>query len=64
MESVPGYPSKLKISKVNCSRFYWARVYINGSYKMRSLKTESRKEAINLAKKFYEEALISDRTGS
>lgn len=64
MESVPGYPSKLKFFKVDCSKFYWARVYVNGSYKVRSLKTESRKEAINLAKKFYEEALISDRTGS
>ena len=64
MESVPGYPSKLKFFKVYCSKFYWARVYVNGSYKVRSLKTESRKEAINLTKKFYEEALISDRTGS
>lgn len=64
MESVPGYPSKLKFFKVDCSKFYWARVYVNGSYKVRSLKTESRKEAINLTKKFYEEALISDRTGS
>ncbi len=64
METVPGYPEKLKFFKVDCSRFYWARVYINGAYKVRSLKTESRKEAINLAKKFYEDALVSNRTGS
>lgn len=63
MESVAGYPDKLKFFKVYCSKFYWARVYINGAYKVRSLKTESRKEAINLTKKFYEDALVNDRTG-
>ncbi len=63
VETIPGYPSKLKIFKVYCSRYYWSRVYINGSYKVRSLKTESRKEAINLAKKFYEDSLVGVRTG-
>lgn len=63
METVPGYPEKLKFFRVECSRYFWARVYINGAYKVRSLKTESRKEAINLAKKFYEDSLVNDRTG-
>jgi len=63
METVPGYPEKLKFFRVECSRYFWARVYINGAYKVRSLKTEFRKEAINLAKKFYEDALVNDRTG-
>ncbi len=61
IESVPGYPSKLKIFKVNCSRYYWGRVFINGSYQVKSLKTESRKEALEKAIKFYEDALVNIR---
>ncbi|MEO0047261.1 MAG: hypothetical protein RLZZ410_220, partial [Pseudomonadota bacterium] len=63
IESVSGYPTKLKIFQVECSRFYWARVYINGIYKVRSLKTESRKEAIEKAKQFYEDCLVNRRLG-
>ena len=63
IESVSGYPTKLKIFQVECSKFYWARVYINGVYKVRSLKTESRKEAIEKAKKFYEDCLVNRRLG-
>lgn len=64
VESIPGYPEKLKIYKVNCSRFWWARVYVNGKYRMSTLKTESRKEAINAAKLFYERVLVENHTGS
>lgn len=64
VETVPGYPLKLKFFRVACSPYYWARVYVNGSYKIKSLKTENRKEAINFARKFYEDALVGARTGS
>ena len=64
VESVAGYPAKLKFFKVECSPYYWARVYVNGAYKVRSLKTESRKEAINLTKKFYEDVLVNAKTGA
>lgn len=63
IESVSGYPTKLKIFQVECSKFYWARVYINSVYKVRSLKTESRKEAIEKAKQFYEDCLVNRRLG-
>ncbi len=64
VRTIPGYPEKLKYFKVYCSKFYWARVYINGSYKVRSLKTESAKEASQLTIKFYEDVLVDKRVGS
>ncbi len=63
IEQVPGYPSKLKIFKVPCSRYYWARVYLSGRYQVKSLKTENRQEALNRAKKFYEDALVNIKVG-
>lgn len=60
---VPGYPKKLIICKVACSKFWWARVYVNGRYRVRSLKTEVKNEALRLAKKFYEEVLIDHHVG-
>jgi len=64
VETIPGYPEKLKIFKVHCSRYWWARVYVNGRYRISTLKTESRKEAISAAKLFYEKVLVQNHTGS
>lgn len=64
VQTIPGYPAKLKIFKVHCSRYWWARVFVNGRYRMSTLKTESRKEAINAAKLFYERVLVENHTGS
>jgi integrase len=64
VRTIPGYPDKLKYFKVYCSKFYWVRVYINGSYKVRSLKTELAKEAAQLTIKFYEDVLVDKRVGS
>lgn len=64
LESVPGYPTKLRIFRVESSPYYWARVYINGAYKVRTLKTEVRKDALNAAKRFYEDCLVGIRTGT
>jgi site-specific recombinase XerD len=63
VESIPGYPSKLKIGKVHCSKYWWVRVFVNGRYRMSTLKTEVRKEAINAAKLFYEQVLVQNHTG-
>jgi site-specific recombinase XerD len=60
---VPGYPKKLIVCRVACSRFWWARVYVNGRYRVRSLKTEVKKEAFRLAKEFYEEVLVDHHKG-
>ncbi len=56
-QSIPKFPEKLVIFKVECSRFWWARVYVNGQMRMRSTKTEVKKEAIEVAKEFFYELL-------
>lgn len=60
MEGIKGYPSKLIIYKSNASRFYWARLYFNGKYHIKSTKTESAKEAKQFAVNFYEKILLSN----
>lgn len=64
MQTISGYPEKLKIYRVSCSRFWWARVYANGRYSIRSLKTEVLKEAQQKAKKFYENVLVEAHLGT
>ncbi len=58
IQTVPGLPTKLKIFKVACSRYWWARVYLNGRYLVRSLKTEKLREAQNAAKQFFIAAIV------
>ena len=45
LQTVPGMPTKLKIYKVAISPYWWTRVYVDGRYRMKSLKTEKLKEA-------------------
>jgi len=58
LQEVPGLPSKLKIYQVACSEYWWARVYLNGRYLIRSLKTDKLKEAQKAAKQFFITAII------
>ena len=58
IQTVPGLPTKVKIFKVACSRFWWARVYLNGRYLVRSLKTEKLREAQAAAKQFFIAAIV------
>ena len=57
METIPKMPEKLVIFKVECSRYWWARVYMYDRYFVKSTKTEIRKEAQDFAKQLYEDAL-------
>jgi len=52
---VTGYPKKLTLYQTNASPFYWVRYYADGKILRRSTKTESRQEAIEFAKAFYDE---------
>ena len=64
LQTVPGMPAKLKIYKVECSRFWWVRVFIAGRYRISSLKTEKLREAQEAAKKFFYQALIDAEMGT
>jgi integrase len=58
LQTVPGMPTKLKIYKVAVSPYWWTRVYVDGRYRMKSLKTEKLKEAQEAAKKFFYQVLM------
>jgi integrase len=62
--TVSGYPDKLKVFKVECSKYWQARVYVNGGYRFSSLKTESKKDALRNAIKFYESVLANPKGSS
>ena len=64
LQTVPGMPSKLKIYKVAISPYWWTRVYVDGRYRMKSLKTEKLKEAQDAAKKFFYQVLIDAQLGT
>lgn len=64
IRTIPSYPTSLKYFKVYCSKFYWARFYVNGGYKVRSLKTQDPKEAAKFTVKFYEDILLDKRLGN
>ena len=58
MSAIRGYPSKLKIYRIRGSRFWQARCYMDGKMYVRSTRTEDRQQAIEGAKRFYEELLV------
>lgn len=64
IQIVPGMPTKLKIYKVAISPYWWTRVYVDGRYRMKSLKTEKLKEAQDAAKKFFYQVLIDSQLGT
>lgn len=53
--SVQNYPTKLTIFKIAASRFYWVRYYDGGKIFKRSTKTDDMRQAVEFAKKFYDE---------
>ena len=63
IETIPNYPSKLVIFKVESSPYYWSRVYVNGRYTVRSLKTENRKEAQKSAIQLFTDVLVNHKIG-
>lgn len=60
LQTVPGMPSKLKIFRVDASPYWWVRLFLNGRYRIRTLKTKSLTEARNRAKKFFTDENIQD----
>jgi site-specific recombinase XerD len=64
VQSISGMPTKLKIYRVASSKFWWARVYLDGRYRMSSLKTEKLRDAQEAAKKFFYQALLDAQLGT
>ena len=53
VETIKGYPTTLRIFKIGCSPYWYARVFVHGKYRKVSLKTINKTEAIQLAKLFF-----------
>jgi hypothetical protein len=60
---VPNYPQKLYIYKNAASRFYWVRYYAENKILRQSTKTESKQEALQAAKAFYDDIQLRIATG-
>jgi integrase len=57
VKTIKGYPEKLIYFKIAQSKNYYARVFQNGRYTYRSLRTQDVREAKKLTIQFYEEVL-------
>lgn len=58
VSSIPGYPTKLKIFLTNASRYWQVRCFFAPKVIVRSLRTTSKRDAVELAKRFYEQQLL------
>jgi integrase len=56
-----GYPDKLVIFRIAASSYWWVRYWTQSKMVKRSTKTPRKDEALQFAKKFYEEILLRER---
>ena len=52
---IPGYPRKLVIFQIPASSYWWVRYYTNSRMFKRTTKTEFKRQALEAAKRFYDE---------
>lgn len=55
---IPSYPTTLSIFHTNASRFWQVRYFFNGKTIIRSTRTTSKRDAVRLAKEFYNNELL------
>jgi len=60
---VPNYPNKLYIYKNAASRFWWVRYYAEKRILRQSTKTESKRDALEAAKAFYDDIQLRIANG-
>lgn len=60
---VKNYPRKLTLYMCDASRYWQVRYYADGKVMRRSTKTESKREAIEYAKKYYDEINLKRAAG-
>jgi hypothetical protein len=61
IQRVPKYPDALQIYRIPASRFWQARLFVERKYIRKSTKTESHSEAIEFAKRLYDDILVAQR---
>lgn len=61
IEQIPGYPKALQIYRIEASRFWQVRFFVDRKYIRKSTKFESKQDAIDFAKHFYDSIRINQR---
>ena len=60
---IRGYPTKLTLYQIEASPYWWVRYYIDGRIIKRTTRTTSKREAIEFAKRFYDEINLKRAQG-
>ena len=60
---IPGYPRKLVIFKLPASSYWWVRYYAENHIFKRTTKTEVKRDAMEAAKRFYDDVNFRMRGG-
>jgi len=61
---IPGYPRKLVIFKLPASSYWWVRYYAESHIFKRTTKTEIKRDALEAAKRFYDDINLRIRGGN
>ncbi len=60
---IPNYPTKLFIYKQAATKYWWVRYFVNGNAVRKTTKTQSKREAVEFAKEFYDIVTYNMRHG-
>ena len=61
IERIAKYPDALQIYRIHASKFFQVRLFVERKYVRRSTKCVDRRDAIEFAKRFYDEIRIAQR---
>jgi hypothetical protein len=61
IETIPRYPETLQIYRIRASKFYQVRLFVDRKYVRRSTRCIEKPDAIEFAKRFYDEIRIAQR---
>jgi hypothetical protein len=61
VRQIPGYPKSLQIYRIDASRFWQARLFVDRKYLRKSTRCENEADAVEFAKQFYDEIRIAQR---
>ena len=64
IQQVRGFPTALQIYRIPASRFWQVRLRADGKYHRKSTKCENQKEAVEFARRYFDDSRIAERLGT
>jgi hypothetical protein len=61
LTTIRGYPETLQLYRIEASRFWQVRLFVGRKYLRKSTKCESKADAINFAKSFFDDVKLAQR---